>query len=733
MKNPSGSVAQGVQGAQDNVVAEALPYWQEGDELVTHKHHIFEYHTFLCSQFANGHCPRHRGSRAQGLAHQCFSYHFESQKRRQLVDPASGRLRYWDVLCQHVAEGEECPFGDACCFAHTREEISYHAAKYKTKSCNDRDCRGEDVCCFAHGENELRSHALERYSYWSFFNGGAFSAPVGIQGFSMPNDLYQVAAAQSMPFGNANGTLYHPKVYKHRFCASYPDISRCRRADGCAFAHSREEIRTPLLSSHEEDQRTAAMTNDFFMCKFKTLWCPIGVQHDWQTCVYAHNYQDARRHPGIGYGPRPCTYWKRKETSLEYAQRCPLGVQCPFSHGAKEQLYHPSYFKTVTCQESPKCPREKLCAFWHKKFQQRQRPIVDECDYKQPLGEGCLQALQSDFLNPPFKLLNNSLQAEPNGSQGQQHFLVNGFLDNGNTGLMDQSCLWTSQLCNYGSASPATPTTNADSDEAASADSSSDKPPSNEGYPSNDQGARRVWTKNANRGQRGVARQCDVQIPSFPDLSGCGGCGAWPNQMMMANMPWQQNPYGFMPGPNGIPQMMCYMQAEVPLGQQNGFGQESLSEDSCQMATPDASPQSSPRSRQVSSAGMMSPIMAPMMSPFWGPAGFSYPMTPMMGYPAGSYMGSAVPDAQDSQRFGSLEATSMMRMCTAPATTGSQPVAPRAVTSSTPGGPERSMLPRMVSEEVMPTYKGFIHFKEADAASDSEDEPVGRRRRTSSF
>jgi len=221
----------------------------------------------------------------------------------------------------------------------------------------------------------------------------------------------------------ATGALYHPKVYRHRFCASYPHVASCRRGEACAFAHSREEIRTPLLASDEEDQRTSALTNDFFMHRFKTLWCPVGVQHDWQTCVYAHNYQDARRHPGIGYGPRPCPYWKRKETALEYAQRCPLGVRCPFSHGAKEQLYHPSYFKTVTCQDwrSSSCPRGKLCAFWHKKSQQRSRPTSeDDFDYKLPIPEERLEeALQADFLSPPFKLLN-SLQAEVSRSEALQ-------------------------------------------------------------------------------------------------------------------------------------------------------------------------------------------------------------------------------------------------------------------------------------------------------------------------
>merc|ERR1712224_698401 len=127
------------------------------------------------------------------------------------------------------------------------------------------------------------------------------------------------------------------------------------------------------------------------------------------------NYQDARRHPGIGYGPRPCPYWKRKETSLEYAQRCPLGVRCPYSHGAKEQLYHPGDFRTVTCQDGPssECPRGKFCAFWHKKGEQRIPTVSDEdVDYKRPRTESDISnALQADFLSPPFELLSN-LQAD---------------------------------------------------------------------------------------------------------------------------------------------------------------------------------------------------------------------------------------------------------------------------------------------------------------------------------
>jgi hypothetical protein len=172
----------------------------------------------------------------------------------------------------------------------------------------------------------------------------------------------------------------------------------------CAFAHSREEICAPLLDTEEENQEPAALTDNFFMYKYKTRWCPIGVQHEWHTCVYAHNYQDARRPVSIGYGARLCPFWSKKDTGSEYSQRCPLGLRCPYSHGAKEQLYHPHYFKTVVCRDlkGKACPRQRLCAFFHQRSEKRVPP-PDGVDYNQPLDQ---EALPSDwvaeFLAPPF-------------------------------------------------------------------------------------------------------------------------------------------------------------------------------------------------------------------------------------------------------------------------------------------------------------------------------------------
>lgn len=190
---------------------------------------------------------------------------------------------------------------------------------------------------------------------------------------------------------------------KQRFCATYPNVSRCRHGAHCAFAHSRQEVTAPLLSPEEEAAVPEALTVEFFTEKFKTMWCPIGAQHDWQACMYAHTYQDVRRPPALGYGHQLCPYWNKKETSLAYAQRCPLGPRCPFAHGAKEQLYHPNYFRTLVCRDLQRrrCPRAHLCAFFHRQTDCR-KIKHDPVNYSRPLSE---KAVPTEwllhFLNPP--------------------------------------------------------------------------------------------------------------------------------------------------------------------------------------------------------------------------------------------------------------------------------------------------------------------------------------------
>eukprot|EP00811_Abedinium_folium_P037380 NODE_99_length_3687_cov_6.870506.p1 GENE.NODE_99_length_3687_cov_6.870506~~NODE_99_length_3687_cov_6.870506.p1 ORF type:complete len:642 (+),score=140.39 NODE_99_length_3687_cov_6.870506:142-2067(+) len=372
-----------------------LPYAPQEGELPEHLGVMFSFRTQPCLDFQNGYCSL---VRARGKVSACFCFHFESQRRRSPVDAISGRLAYWDTPCQNAGADASsfCSIGIACPFAHGQEEISYHPAKYKTRMCNGRSCRGEGICCFAHGEGELRSWAPERFSYWSLVACNAPRAPLGPGG---NREEWRRPGAHT-------ARAPSPSVrHKQRFCASFPDVSQCRRGAACAFAHSRDEARTPLLSLEQEQQLPAALTEEFFMHRFKTLWCPIGVQHDWQTCAYAHNYQDARRRVSTGYGPRPCPFWAKKDPNVEYSQRCPLGLRCPYSHGAKEQLYHPLYFRTVICRDlrAKCCPRQHLCAFFHRRSERR-RPPTDTTNYNQPLSESALPVdWVSDFLVPPFR------------------------------------------------------------------------------------------------------------------------------------------------------------------------------------------------------------------------------------------------------------------------------------------------------------------------------------------
>merc|ERR1711907_692171 len=96
-----------------------------------------------------------------------------------------------------------------------------------------------------------------------------------------------------------------------------------------------------------------------------------------------------------------CPFWSKENTRLSYQQRCPLGIRCPYTHGAKELLYHPAYYRTYPCR-TKNCPRQHLCAFYHKKSEIRPRPKVDEVDYTMPLCNDLQTAWADHFLSPPF-------------------------------------------------------------------------------------------------------------------------------------------------------------------------------------------------------------------------------------------------------------------------------------------------------------------------------------------
>jgi len=613
---------------------------------------------------------------------------------------------------------------------------------------------------------------------------------------ALPNSGGGAAAGAAAGRHGPSVALYHPTVYKHRFCASFPNILACRRGEACAFAHTRQEIRTPLLEVAEEAQQAKALTDDFFMYRFKTFWCPIGVQHDWQNCVYAHNYQDARRNPGIGYGPRPCPYWKRKETALEYGERCPLGVRCPYSHGAKEQLYHPAYFKTVTCQDWPnsKCPRGRLCAFWHKRWQQRGRQkmmFLDDERYKDPLFDSQVQeSLQRDFLSPPFKLLN-ALQADAFYNSGTMYG-ANGIpmvLDANDAGHYEQIHMFPGQqplppnvafspaataplhpqqaepapgnstfcstqpavgsgaCCGPGAATPST-AAGVDADEEAGVESTGSTAGSDKslGAVPQDDEKTRFQQSPLQGGLWPLSPQNPVPSPQTSALhDGASTFGMCSLQG------------GLMPAEcgllNGDP-TMCYMQGlePVPMPLQHGAspgGHEVLLGPPgggavyCHNA-PLMGPPGSPNTigggcYMGCMANAMSTMPAPMPAPM--PRHFDgMPMeSQLMVFSAGGQMvyTSPPPVASAALCEGKADGDAPWFQFTTAAAPFADPSMPSDYVWARPRAatePQDDWLVRAPEDagEDMPTYNGFIHFKDATEGSDVDEAPVGRRPRANS-
>lgn len=194
--------------------------------------------------------------------------------------------------------------------------------------------------------------------------------------------------------------LYHPELFRKRLCHL---AKRCPRAQYCAFAHSRGELLVP----HFGEGLEAQPPEQFILYEFKTQWCPLGGFHDWENCVYAHTFRDWRRTPRIGYCSRPCPHWTRSVSGgaprVSYLERCPHGFNCPMAHGAKEQLYHPHFYKTSPCSDAG-CHRGTLCAFTHEDRDVR----CVECDNgfrpgKDPLegAERILRLYQPNYATPP--------------------------------------------------------------------------------------------------------------------------------------------------------------------------------------------------------------------------------------------------------------------------------------------------------------------------------------------
>jgi len=95
------------------------------------------------------------------------------------------------------------------------------------------------------------------------------------------------------------------------------NLNDCDYGVFCSFAHFEEELVIEKLHEMEFDE-------DFYLYKFKTVWCPFTFEHNRQHCVYAHNPQDFRRQIYINgelrYTSQDCPSWNKFTSVTNYCQ-----------------------------------------------------------------------------------------------------------------------------------------------------------------------------------------------------------------------------------------------------------------------------------------------------------------------------------------------------------------------------------------------------------------------------
>ena len=361
----------------------------------------------------------------------CFYYHTHEDRRRP---PFVGDvLAYLSQYCPALVSGQACMKGDLCYYAHTRLESSMHPQTYKTVLC-PANCQ-RLYCPFVHSAGEARKlEDLYAYSMRTGEQVSQMMpniSPFAMNPYAVAKEAFGAAEygktivppaldldsfkskpcpfpqqhnqKQCLYFHSASDRrrvhmfyssdrcplskhlhcpredtcqkshstaeqLYHPEKYKKKMCHEYPDrLRECEYGEYCCFAHCEAELNIELIHEYEKDQ-------DFYIFYSKTERCPFNHEHNKSICAYAHNWQDYRRRPRSPYPqyvPTLCPNWDPNKFINEYSEGCPRGLECQYSHGWKECLYHPYSYKTATCPEIGRCHQGPDCPYFHSELDRR--------------------------------------------------------------------------------------------------------------------------------------------------------------------------------------------------------------------------------------------------------------------------------------------------------------------------------------------------------------------------
>ena len=108
--------------------------------------------------------------------------------------------------------------------------------------------------------------------------------------------------------------------------------------------------------------------DDFCLFHYKTEFCPIIWEHNYQKCVFAHSWEDFRRNViKFPYGNMVC-----EDIDPEIGICKELG-NCYFAHNWFELNFHPLNYKKNNC-EIENC-HKVFCPFLHPEENQRFRMI----------------------------------------------------------------------------------------------------------------------------------------------------------------------------------------------------------------------------------------------------------------------------------------------------------------------------------------------------------------------
>lgn len=417
-------------------------------EYIPHQEVILFYKTNQCPSITQDVDSDSKSANRLCFGVSCFHYHHIHEIRRSVFDEQNNTLFYDASPCAQLQGGLSCSNGVRCTSCHTQNEMNYHPFFYKTEPCtNCMHSNNIQLCPFYHQEEINRKGLVDKMfsindegMNQNQFNLDFFKVkpcmkkgnhnlkvcpyhhdkdrrrPTNIYMYTPPMCQY-ILRKENCPNGencryshNKLEQLYHPERYKRKFCHYYPhNIDKCDYEDFCSFAHNESQILIDLLHNIKQD-------TNFYLYKYKTVFCPYIYEHDRNQCVYAHNPQDLRRDPNqFKYNPVQCIYWSQGQIFNYEEGGCPKQMECKNCHGWKELEYHPLYYKTKPCNNGKKC-NKKDCPFYHSTAEKR--TVKTNNQVTSSLTRSLLSANNNIIMGSPV----SPIQIKPFGSEPQQSF-----------------------------------------------------------------------------------------------------------------------------------------------------------------------------------------------------------------------------------------------------------------------------------------------------------------------